>query len=150
MKIIIKGKKVNVNYELSFKSNKEPIIKSNVTEIEEVEVKILDNSDFVFSKGEEIYFDENTSAKILNVKKTLDGLVYVYTDYEIKEEDKEEVKIIQQMYERAYEKYANDLLTLYPNIKRILELMGKPNLSPHELVDAIKSFNGVQNDFFTK
>jgi hypothetical protein len=149
MKTIIKGKRTKVNYELGYKSNGEPVINSNEESLEDVEVQVLEN-DISFNKGEEIYFDENTSAKVLNVKKTLDGITYVYTNYKVKEEDKEEKEFIQKLYDKAFEKYSKELLKKYPNVSNVLKLMGKDNLSSKEIVEAVKSFNGLQNDFFTK
>lgn len=149
MKTIIKGKKVQVNYELGQKSNGEPVVNESLKVLEETEVKVIEN-DVVFNKGEEIYFDETTSAKVLNIKKTLDGITYVYTDYQVREENQEEKELIQKMYDRAYEKYADNLLIKYPNIRNLLKIMGKEHLSSEEIVEAVKSFNGIQNDFFTK
>jgi hypothetical protein len=149
MKTIVKGKKVQVNYELGSKSNGEPIINENYEDLGEVEIITLDN-DVSFNKGEEIYFDESTSAKVKSIKKTLDGTTYVYTDRKIKESDSEEYELIKKMYDKAYELYAKNLLKKYPNIANLLKIMGKKNLSSQETVEAIKSFNGVQNDFFTR
>ena len=149
MKTVIKGKKTNVNYELGYNNSGEPFIKENKEILGDAEVKVLDN-DITFSKGEEIYFDENTSATVISVKKTLDGTTYIYTDYQVEEDDKDEKDFVQKLYDRAYEKYSKDLLKRYPNVSNVLKLMGKDNLSSKEIVAAVKSFNGLQNDFFMK
>lgn len=149
MKTIVKGKKVQVNYELSYKENDEPIIKETFEEISDIEIKVIEG-DLSLNKGEEVYLDENTTIKILKVTKTLDGIIYVYTDHIVKEVNEEEKDFIEKMYERAYEKYSKQLLKKYPNVANIMKLMGKDNLSPKEMVEAVKSFNGVQNDFFMK
>ena len=149
MKTIIKGKKVQVNYELGTKTNGEPIINKIYEDLGDIEIKTLEN-DVTFNKGEEIYFDEDTSAKVEKVKKTLDGITYIYTDKKIEESDDQEKELIQKMYDKAYENYSKKLLKKYPNVGNIIKIMGKDDLNPQQVVEAIKSFNGVQNDFFTK
>ena len=146
---VIKGKKVNVTYELSTTNSGEPVINEITEDLGDTQIITLDN-DITFNKNEEIYFDENTSATITNIKKTLDGTTYIYTDREIKEFDEEEKELVEKMYDKAYEIYAKNLLKKYPNVGNLLKIMGKDNLSSKEIVEAIKSFNGVQNDFFMR
>lgn len=149
MKTIIIGYKENVSFEVVGGDNIEPSIKA-IRELtdEEIIVKELE-TDVEYKCMDKIYLNKTQYVIVQEVRKTFDE-VYVITSYKESIVDCEDEALINKMYTKKLTQYADMLLNKYPNVANVIKLMGIDKSDSKKVIEAVKSLNGIQNDFFAK